>query len=190
MPGSQQALNSKIDEKRPALMAYDFACPISIISELPRLFGGLDMKVTLTMIRKYTDNDIDAVASSWRIATEFAHPFLTKEFLDAEAIALRKAYLPATETWVTEIDGKVVGFIALMGSEIAALFLRPDYHGRGLGKAMTDKAVAEKGLLTVEVFEDNAVGRRFYDSYGFQKTGEYIFEPTGNVTFQMSLRAK
>lgn len=141
------------------------------------------------MIRKYKDVDIDDVAVSWRVATELAHPFLTKEFLDKEAIALRDIYMPATETWVTEIDGNVVGFIALMGNEIAALFLNPDYHGRGLGKAMVDKAVAEKGPLTVDVFEENVIGRRFYETYGFQKIGDYVFERTGSVTFKMSLGA-
>ena len=145
------------------------------------------MKDTLTMIRKYEDEDMDAVVSSWRVATELAHPFLIKDFLDSEAIALREIYLPATETWVTEVDGKVVGFIALMGNEIAALFLVPSFHGRGLGNAMVDKAVKEKGALRVEVFEQNPIGRRFYDAYGFQKTGEYVFERTGDTVLQMQL---
>lgn len=145
------------------------------------------MKDTLTMIRKYEDEDIDAVVSSWRIATELAHPFLEKGFLDSEAIALRDIYLPATETWVTEVDGKVVGFIALMGSEIAALFLVPELHGKGLGRSMVDRAVKEKGTLSVEVFEKNPIGRRFYDAYGFQKIGEYVFDRTGDTVFQMQL---
>ena len=139
------------------------------------------------MIRKYEDKDIDQVVASWRLATELAHPFLTKVFLDSEEIALRERYIVATEIWVTEIDQKVVGFIALMGNQIAALFLDPAFHGRGLGTAMTDKAVLEKGLLSVDVFKENTIGQKFYEAYGFKKTGEYVFEQTGNITFKMSL---
>jgi len=145
------------------------------------------MKDTLTMIRKFREEDTDAVVSSWRVATELAHPFLNKDFLDSEAIALRDIYLPATETWVTEIDENVIGFIAMMGNEIAGLFLIPSFHGQGFGRAMVDKAFKEKGSLTVEVFEQNPIGRRFYDAYGFQKFGEYAFEQTGDTVLQMQL---
>lgn len=174
-------------KKRPALLACDFVYSILQFSDLPRFIGGNYMKDTLRMIRKYNDEDIDAVVSSWRIATEFAHPFLKKDFLDSEAIALREIYMPATETWVTEVDGQVVGFIAMMGNEIAALFLVPGFHGKGLGRAMVDMAVKEKGLLSVEVFEKNPIGRRFYDAYGFQKTGDYVFDRTGDTVLQMQL---
>jgi putative acetyltransferase len=97
------------------------------------------------MIRKYDDNDVDAVISSWRGASELAHPFLTKEFLDQEADNVRNVYMAFAETWVTEIEGQVVGFIALVENKIGGLFLDPKYHGQDLGKAMVDKAAAEKG---------------------------------------------
>lgn len=139
------------------------------------------------MIRKYEDKDIDAVASVWRTASELAHPFLTKPFLDAEEEALRTIYVVVAETWVLEIDGEVVGFIALIGNEIGGLFLDPGLHGRGYGRAMVDMAVAEQGALEVDVFEKNAIGRRFYDAYGFRRTGEYVHEASGEVTIRMTL---
>jgi putative acetyltransferase len=95
----------------------------------------------------------DAVVTTWRAASELAHPFLTSEFLEREADAVRNIYFAFAETWVTEIDGEVVGFIALVDDEIGGLFLHPKYHGQGYGKAMVDKAVADKGPLRVEVFK-------------------------------------
>jgi len=138
------------------------------------------------MIRIYKDEDVGAVILSWRDASELAHPFLTKEFLDQEADNVRNVYLKFAETWVTEIDGQVVGFIALVDNEIGGLFLDPKYHGQGLGKAMVDKAVAEKGLLTVEVFKENVIGRRFYNAYGFRDVEEFIHEASGQATIRMS----
>ncbi|MFT5485703.1 MAG: putative acetyltransferase [Alphaproteobacteria bacterium] len=138
------------------------------------------------MIRKFNDEDADAVVSTWRAASELAHPFLTREFLDREADAVRNVYLVYAETWVTEVDGEVVGFIALVDDEIGGLFLHPRLHGQGFGKAMVDEAVAEKGPLRVEVFEKNEIGRRFYDTYGFSRSGEFVHEPTGECVIRMA----
>ena len=55
---------------------------------------------------------------------------------------------------------------------------------------MVDKAVAEKGPLTVEVFKNNVIGRRFYDSYGFQHVDEFVHEASGQDTIRMSFSAE
>jgi len=138
------------------------------------------------MIRKFRTKDTDAVVATWRTASALAHPFLNAAFLDQEDANMRNIYLPHAETWVTEIDGSVIGFVALVGDEIAGLFLDPAFHGRRFGKAMVDKAVAEKGSLRVEVFEANTLGRRFYDAYGFKRTGEYLHEPSGQQTLRLA----
>lgn len=141
------------------------------------------------MIRPYTPQDIEAVAHCWRAASELAHPFLTPSFFDQEDINLRTIYLAHAETWVTETDGTVIGFVALIESEVGGLFLDPQFHGRGYGRAMIDKAVFEKGSLTVDVFKANDIGSRFYRAYGFQKETEYIHEATGQVTERLKYKA-
>lgn len=138
------------------------------------------------MIRNYKDTDVESVVSIWRAANELAHPFLTKEFLDEESHNVRNVYPAFAEIWVTEIDGRVVGFIALVETEIGGLFLDTAYHGQGLGRAMVDKAVAEKGALTVEVFRDNTIARPFYEAYGFHYVDEYVHEASGQVTLRMT----
>lgn len=138
------------------------------------------------MIRKYEERDIEVVVSTWRRASELAHPFLTKAFLDQEDANTRNIYLAFAETWVTEVEGTVVGFIALIENEIGGLFLDPDFHGQGLGRALVDKAVIQKGPLKVEVFKENIIGRRFYDAYGFRETEEFIHEASGQTTLRMN----
>lgn len=139
------------------------------------------------MIRQFREDDTDAVVTAWRLASERAHPFLSKAFLDREAEALRTVYLGVAETWVCEADGRVVGFIALIENEVAGLFLDPRHHRRGLGKAMLDKAVSVKGALKVEVFKQNTSGRQFYAAYGFRALDECVHEPSGQATVQMVL---
>ena len=138
------------------------------------------------MIRKYDEHDIEVVVSLWRSASEIAHSFLSKDFLDQEDDNMRNIYLAFAETWVIEVDSSVVGFIALIENEIGGLFLDPDFQGQGLGRAMVDKAVTEKGSLKVEVFKENVIGRRFYDAYGFRKTEELFHEASGQSIVRMT----
>ncbi len=139
------------------------------------------------MIRKYQSEDTDAVVSIWQSAISLAHPFLDDDFVAQEAINLRTLYLPNAETWVVEDNETPVGFIALIGNEIGGLFLDPSFHGQGLGSAMVDHAVDLKGPLRVEVFEKNAIGRRFYERYGFVQEGKYRHEASGEMTLKLVL---
>lgn len=130
------------------------------------------------LIRQYKESDLAAVMSSWEAASKIAHPFLSEEFLDTERFNIPNVYLPNTDTWVAVSDEKVVGFIALMGNEVGAIFLSPQSHGQGIGKALMDKAQEIHGVLEVEVFKDNSIGRKFYDRYGFKPLSESTHEPT------------
>jgi putative acetyltransferase len=141
------------------------------------------------MIRKFTPDDTDQIVSIWRQASAIAHPFLSDAFIASETDALRNIYLAFAETWVIEDQGSLIGFVALVDSdgpcELAGLFLRPDQHGQGFGKAMVDHAVAIKGPLMVEVFEKNAIGRRFYSRYGFTGSEQFVHDATGQSLLRL-----
>jgi putative acetyltransferase len=140
-------------------------------------------------IRQYENSDLEAVLSSWERATRLAHPFMTEEFLAQERINTAEIYLPNTDTWVLEIDDQVVGFIALMGNEVGAIFLQPEYHGQGAGKALMDKAQEIHQDLEVEVFRENSIGREFYSRYGFSQIEEKFHEPTGQQVLRLKFTA-
>lgn len=139
------------------------------------------------LIRPYQAGDTDAVIAAWQKANALAHPFLSQAFVEKVRQDLRGIYLPNAETWVLEEASAVTGFIALFGNEIGGLFLEPSRHGRGYGKALVDHAVALKGPLKVEVFRDNAIGRRFYERCGFEFAGDEVHEPSGQVSWKMAM---
>ncbi|CAH1385262.1 GNAT family N-acetyltransferase [Candidatus Nitrotoga sp. M5] len=140
-------------------------------------------------IRQYKDSDLDAVLSSWETATRLAHPFMTDEFIAQERINVAEVYMPNTDTWVVVINGNIEGFIALMGNEVGAIFLQPKYHGKGVGKALMDKAQELHGDLEVEVFKENSIGLKFYSKYGFEQLEEKLHEPTGQQVLRLKFTA-
>ncbi|UWQ22249.1 GNAT family N-acetyltransferase [Jannaschia sp. W003] len=145
------------------------------------------MNDTSRTIRPYRAEDIEPVIDVWQRANALAHPFLSEDFVAGVHRAMRDIYLPNAETYLLEVGGTVVGFIALIGNEIGGLFLDPAMHGRGHGRALVDHAVALKGPLTVEVFRDNELGRPFYERYGFEFVGDELHEPSGHVSRKMAM---
>jgi len=141
-------------------------------------------------IRAYKESDLNAVLDSWETATRLAHEFMADNFIALQRKNVAEVYLPNTDTWVAEVDGDVMGFIALMGSEVGAIFLQPSHHGKGIGKALMDKAQSLHGNLEVEVFKENTIGRNFYSKYGFELLEEKFHEPTGQELLRLKYTAK
>jgi len=140
-------------------------------------------------IRQYSEEDLNGVLSSWESASKIAHPFLKEDFQAQVRKDIPELYLPNADTWVVEVDNQVVGFIALIGNEIGAIFLQPEYHGKKIGKLMMDKAQELHGDLEVEVFEKNSIGRKFYSQCGFELIEETIHDPTGEIVLRLKYSA-
>jgi len=134
---------------------------------------------------KIDSNDLTGIMSSWENASKLAHPFLTEKFLDAERYNIPNVYLPNTDTWVADFNGVVIGFIALMGNEVAAIFVEPEHHGTGVGLSLMNKAQKIHGDLEVEVFNENSIGLKFYSSYGFSLLTEKIHALTGHKILRL-----
>jgi len=136
-------------------------------------------------IRPYQNIDLNDLLAVWERATKLAHPFLTAPFLEQERHNIPNIYLPIADTWVAVDKSNVIGFIALIGNEVGAIFVDPGYHGHGAGKALMDKAQSLHSTLELDVFKENQIGRRFYDRYGFKLQSEKTHEDTGNKILRL-----
>tara|TARA_R110002074_G_scaffold4288_4_gene21360 strand:+ start:15 stop:446 length:432 start_codon:yes stop_codon:yes gene_type:complete len=139
------------------------------------------------MIREYTPKDNGALVRIWKDANAVAHPFLPAAFVAAEEANVRDIYPQFAQIQAIEPNGVMQGFIAMLGDEIGGLFVDPAHHGQGLGRAMVDHVVAQKGPLQVQVFEQNAIGRRFYERYGFTFQARSIHDATGQVVLRLTM---
>ena len=138
-------------------------------------------------IRPLRPDDIESVMDIWERANALAHPFLAPDFVAEVRQAMRDIYLPNAETHVLETCGAVVGFLSLVGHDIGGLFIDPDCHRSGHGRALVDHARALRGALSVDVFRDNAIGRPFYAGYGFVLVKETLHAPSGQPVCTMAL---
>lgn len=152
---------------------------------------GIRMNIT---IRQYEPSDLADLMAAWEGANRLAHPFLKEDFVAQVRRDIPALYLPNADTWVAELDDRVIGFIALLGNEIGALFLQPEYQGNKIGKRLMDKAQDLCGNLELEVFKKNSIGRQFYSKYGFKLLEEKEDAPSGEpvlrLKFDSSTRRK
>ena len=140
-------------------------------------------------IRQYQASDLKDLMSAWENANNLAQPFLQEDFVAQVRKDIPALYLPNADTWVAECDNHIVGFIALIGNEVGAIFLQPEYHGKRIGKMMMDKAQELHGNLELEVFKKNTIGLEFYSAYGFELMEEKMHEPTGELLLRLGFNA-
>lgn len=139
------------------------------------------------MIRSYDERDVHDLLDVWYRASLVGHPFLPEAFLEKERAEIVERWLPAADTTVYEVDGRVVGFLSLIDNEVGAIFVDPDLHGRGIGRALMDDARERRPYLELTVFEANEVGRRFYETYGFTFVERRVEESTGEPELRLRL---
>ena len=137
------------------------------------------------MIRKYKEDEIPILVEIWEEASAKAHPFLDSEFTEMVKNAMNNVYLPNSDTWVYEESGKIIGFISMLKNEIGGLFIYPDYHKKGIGTKLLTHIHQFHDELEVEVFENNQIGKPFYDKNGFEVFKDYIMEGTDQKVLRM-----
>ena len=122
-------------------------------------------------IRPARAADGDRLLEIWRFAVDATHDFLDP----ADRVAIDKevsGVLPQSPAWLaTDADDRAVGFMLIDGTHMDALFIDPEWHGRGVGSALVDHGLALHPAMTTDVNEQNAGALTFYERTGFARTG-------------------
>lgn len=149
------------------------------------------MQITTPQDR--TDTLVKELTSVWRASVEATHDFLGEQ--DVERIA---QYVPeairAVRILVTACDdnGHALGFAGVNDGRLEMLFIDPAYRGKGVGATLLDFAVHELGVTTVDVNEQNAQARGFYEHEGFEVVGRSETDEQGEPfpILHMHLKAR
>ncbi|MGI8972659.1 MAG: GNAT family N-acetyltransferase [Gaiella sp.] len=114
-----------------------------------------------------------AVARFGQIFPPDLYPFPDEPVRDGWVAALAD---PWVEVYVAELDGAVVGSVAVEDEWLRTLYVVPSRWGAGTGTALHDYAlerVRQTGVPDARLWtlEGNAAGRRFYERRGWVETG-------------------
>ncbi|TWT90191.1 putative N-acetyltransferase YjaB [Pseudobythopirellula maris] len=138
------------------------------------------------MIRPYQEDDLPRLLAVWEEATVLAHPFMDEAFRSEAKRQIAEVFMPITENWVWDApDRPVAGFVAMLGDEVGGLFVAPELQRQGAGRALLDHVAEPRDALELDVFAVNAVGRAFYQKYGFRLTEEKVHDETGQQVLRL-----
>lgn len=132
-------------------------------------------------LRRARPSDISRLVEVWLNAVRATHHFLTEADIQALLPVVRDVVLPnLEEMWlVCDDDDVAVGFMALDGRSLEALFIDPSHLRRGGGRCLVEHARRLKGPLVVGVNEQNPAAIGFYVALGFEVIGRSPVDDEG-----------
>ena len=109
------------------------------------------------------------------LAAIHAAAFPPGERWGAAAMALQLA-LPGAFGWIDRAGGLVLARVAADEAEVLSLAVAPGLRGRGLGRALLERAMATAAgrggrAMFLEVAAGNAAALRLYGAAGFAEVG-------------------
>ena len=145
------------------------------------------------IIRQGIAADYQQLLDIWLRAVRATHHFLQPSDIDGLLPQLRDVYFPAVELWVAvDTDDQPLGFIGFNENHVEMLFVDPERHGQGIGRALLDFGRQSRNAMSVDVNEQNPEATGFYEHYGFVQTGRSPLDGEGRPfpLLHMSLPTK
>lgn len=109
------------------------------------------------------------IASIHTAARRTAMPYLPELHSDRETEDwVRNIVLPQQDVWLAMMHDGIAGYIAIDGTCIEALYVRPGHQGYGVGSTLLQHAQERSaGELELWTFQRNVAARQFYEGRGF-----------------------
>lgn len=126
--------------------------------------------------------DLPILLEIWEASVRATHDFLTVEKIqEIKQIIEEGNVFSSVETYTFENpDGLKTGFVGIAGNKMEMLFIRPEYRGLGIGKALTQYVISHHHVTKVDVNEQNPQAIAFYKKMGFQVMKRNPLDSQGN----------
>ena len=132
-------------------------------------------------IRAYKESDFQAIESIYASCKLDEFEFEEREFelLPLQIDTRRLAVFRQSTVYVYDDNG-VIGYGAISGLEISALFVHPSDRGKGVGKKLLSFLVSvAREPVSLYVVKSNRTARSMYEKAGFSVVGEFATEYNG-----------
>jgi len=125
-------------------------------------------------VRLSRHRELEEVVAVWHETRKETHTSIGIEMeknltLDDSRRIFLEHIAPHCQLWVAEKDGAIDGFLAMRGSYIDRMYVRPSAQRCGVGEALLEKAreVSPAGL-ELHTHQKNRHARDFYEKHGFR----------------------
>ncbi len=129
-------------------------------------------------IREIKNKDIDEVVDIWYEASINAHNFIPKSYWEANKNLMKSKYIPVSETYLAINEEKIMGFVAIIDEYLAAIFVRPELQGKGIGSSLLAHVKNLRGHFRLKVYSKNRKSIEFYRFNGFSISSDSIDNDT------------
>lgn len=140
-------------------------------------------------IRESRETDLNCVVDLWYKGSIEAHDFIDRNYWKSEKENMKSIYLPMAQTYVISNEGKIVGFVSMVDTYLAALFIDSNDQGKGYGKALLNYVKRKHPLIHLKVYKQNTYAIRFYKRNGFIIKEHQIDEQTTEEEFVMEWKS-
>lgn len=136
-------------------------------------------------IVKLKNSDISEVVDLWYEVSIKAHDFIDKDYWAKNREAMIKEYLPNSETYLAVKDGDIIGFISMIDNYLAAIFVKNQMQGNGIGESLLNYIKINRNSIQLKVYEKNIKSINFYKKQKFKIISKILDENTNEIEFLM-----
>lgn len=136
------------------------------------------------MIRSFENKDLDQVMSIWLQVNMESHSFIEADYWKNNYEMVREM-IPKAEVLVSEENGQIRGFIGLIDTYIAGIFVRAAEQSKGVGTGLLHTVMKSRDNLRLNVYKKNMRAVSFYQHNGFQIINQRIDESTSEEEYTM-----
>lgn len=120
------------------------------------------------MIRKFNSADINEIMKIWLDSNIDVHNFISEKYWNENYDSVKESIINAeVYVYVDEKSNEILGFIGLIVTYVAGLFVKDKARSQGIGKALLDYVKNFKSNLILDVYEKNAGAIQFYKKENF-----------------------
>lgn len=136
------------------------------------------------MIRKADKNDLERIMEIWLETNLLSHYFIPNSYWISNYKEVKIAIAQA-EVYVYEVEDVICGFIGLINSYIAGIFVEKMYQSQGIGRLLLKYIKENHSFLSLHVYEKNERALNFYVRENFKVIAESKDMNTGEKEIEM-----
>ncbi|WP_283679699.1 GNAT family N-acetyltransferase [Lentilactobacillus sp. Marseille-Q4993] len=129
---------------------------------------------------------MDQIMTIWLAGNLDGHSFIDRNYWISSITEVRHA-IQESVVYTATIDSQIVGFLGIVDTYAAGLFVDRKYRDNGIGTALFKRAIADYKTLTLHVYEKNPRAFELYKRLGFKIVSKQIDGETGEVGYTMKI---